>query len=128
MNQAIETSSHIHLFGNVINVASLFPHATLFSESDCSVLASVRVEQIRSFPRLSSVTMHGKARAVSFSSFRRLEVVFVLGQYLVDSCRGVLFAVWHFLLPTLQIIFIATSRVGRLTLQARKTLVGRCRH
>ena len=48
-----------------------FPHAPLFSEPDCSSLASTEVTTAWGFPGLSILAMHGKARAVSFSSFRR---------------------------------------------------------
>ena len=55
--------------------ALLFSMLLCFHQPDCPVLASVRVVQVRGCHRLSSLTIHGIAREVSFSSFRRASAV-----------------------------------------------------
>ena len=48
-----------------------FQHVPVFSESDCSSLASIEFAIAWGSPRLSSLAMHSIARTVYFSNFRR---------------------------------------------------------
>ena len=83
-------------------VASL--SRTLLYLLNRSSVASIEVANAWGSARLSSFSMHGKARAVSFPvSNERQQSPWSIGQYLCKFlCRGALLAVGHFLLHILQ--------------------------
>ena len=69
-------------------------------------LLNLTVTIARGSPRLSFFSLHGIAGAVSFSSFRTVQEQCHRSIPRGFLCCGVLFAVWHFLLPILQSIFL----------------------
>ena len=71
-------------------ITESFPDAPVFSESDCSSLASIEVAVAQGSPGVSSFRIHGTA-------------------IILKSSCGVLRAVWHFLMPILLFVFPSVS-------------------
>ena len=83
MYQAMDKVSHKHLAMWSICFRFTFPHAPVFSQSECSVLASVSVVQIRG--AIDCLPWHARQSKSSFlcqcqtSINNHLGVIFVLG-------------------------------------------------